>query len=132
AIATKNEVVKLVASKELAYHYPNQPGKYDQLYVPRATYYTGAVDIHDMAFGEEGLWAVNTSFSCLCLIDDQYSFIPKWRPRFISALMSEDRCHLNGLAMAKGRPKYVTMLGMGDGAQSWRENIVRGGALIDV
>jgi hypothetical protein len=35
---------------------------------------------------------------------------PRWRPPFISALAAEDRCHLNGLCLAKGRPAFVTAL----------------------
>ncbi|MCU0431169.1 MAG: TIGR03032 family protein [Cytophagaceae bacterium] len=132
AIACKDEVVKLVDSPELAIHYPNQPGKYKNLYTPRATYYTGTVDLHDLHFGTEGLWGVNTSFSCLCLINDDYSFIPKWKPNFINELISEDRCHLNGLAMLNGKPKYVTALGTGNKFQSWREDITNGGVLIDI
>jgi len=132
AIATKDEVIKLVDSPDLGKHYPNQPGKYKNMYVPRATYYTGNVDLHDLHFGTEGLWGINTSFSSLCLITDEYSFIPKWKPNFITDLVSEDRCHLNGLAMVDGKPKYVTALGTGNSHQSWRENIVKGGVLIDI
>jgi uncharacterized protein (TIGR03032 family) len=84
AIATKDEVIKLIDVPDLAVHYPNQPGKHKNSYIPRATYYTGIVDLHDLHFGNEGLWAINTSFSCLCLINDEYSFIPKWKPNFIS------------------------------------------------
>lgn len=100
--------------------------------MPRATYYTGRVDMHDLEFGTEGLWAINTSFSCLCLVNDEYSFIPKWKPPFITELVSQDRCHLNGLALVDGKPKYVTALGQGNTLQSWRENIVAGGVLMDV
>lgn len=132
AIATKDEVIKLVNSPQLAVHYPNQPGKYKSLFVPRATYYTGRVDMHDLEFGEEGLWGINTSFSCLCLINDSYSFVPRWKPPFITELVSEDRCHLNGLALVNGKPKYVTALGTGNTHQSWRNNIVKGGVLMDV
>jgi len=43
------------------------------------------------------LWFVNTRFSCLCTLDGVHSFVPRWRPPFVSALAPEDRCHLNGL-----------------------------------
>lgn len=132
AIAAKDEVVVLKNSKDLAAHYPNQPNTYDGLFMPRATYYTGQVDIHDLHFGKDGLWAVNTSFSCLCLINEDYSFDPRWTPSFISKLASEDRCHLNGMAMVDGRPKYVSALGKSDTVQGWRENITGGGVIIDV
>lgn len=131
-IATKDEVVVLENSKELAASYPNKKDYYDSLYVPRITFHTGQVDMHDIAFGKEGIWAINTSFSCLCLVNGNYNFIPQWKPSFISALVSEDRCHLNGLVMLDEKPKYVTALGNTDTFQGWRNNIVAGGLLIDV
>ena len=132
AIATKDEINILVNSPALAATYPKKPGVYDAMFMPRVTYYTGQVDIHDLHFGQEGLWAVNTSFSCLALIGDQYSWIPKWQPHFISSLGSEDRCHLNGMVMHQGMPKYVTALGAGDQFQSWRNTLPNGGILMDV
>lgn len=131
-VATKNEVIVLKNDPRLAASYPKNPNTYDALYMPRSTYYTGQVDIHDIDWGTEGLWGVNTSFSCLCLVDEEHSFTPKWQPHFIDSLASEDRCHLNGLAMKDGKPKYVSALGSGNTAQSWRENIVKGGILMDV
>ena len=131
-VATQSEIIVLKNDKRLAPTYPKSPNKYDALYMPRATYYTGQVDIHDIDWGEDGLWGVNTSFSCLCLVDEEYSFTPKWKPHFITDLTSEDRCHLNGLAMKDGKPKYVSALGNGNTRQSWRENIVKGGIIMDV
>jgi uncharacterized protein (TIGR03032 family) len=132
AVATKSEVVVLQNSPELAASYPKKPNTYDALFLPQATYYTGQVDIHDLHFGKEELWAVNTSFSCLCTIDDKYNFTPQWKPHFISKLASEDRCHLNGLAMKNGVPQYISALGGGDTPQSWRENIKQGGIIMDI
>ena len=132
AIATKNEVIVLQNSPQLAFSYPKKTKTYDALFVPRVTYYTGHIDIHDLHFGNTGLWAINTSFSCLCQIDGAYSFTPKWKPPFISELVSEDKCHLNGLAMKDGKPLYVTALGKGDTKQSWRKNITNGGLLMNV
>ena len=132
AVATKDEVIVLINDPELANNYPNNPGIYDALYMPRATYYTGQVDMHDLHWGEAGLWGVNTSFSCLAIINDQYSWVPKWQPSFIDGLASEDRCHLNGLVMKNGKPKYVTALGHGNGKQQWRSTLPNGGILMDV
>ncbi|MCP4701648.1 MAG: TIGR03032 family protein [Gammaproteobacteria bacterium] len=131
AIATREETVVLADAPKLAPAYPKQPGIYDGLFVPRATYYTGELDIHDMAWGEKGLWAVNTRFSCLALIDEHYSFTPAWQPKFIDALTPDERCHLNGLALADGRPRYVTALGMSNTTEGWRENKLSGGILMD-
>jgi uncharacterized protein (TIGR03032 family) len=132
AIATKDEVIVLANSPELATHYPNQPQTYDALFMPRATYYTGHVDIHDLVWGGDGLLAVNTSFSCICRINDRFSFEPIWQPNFIDKLASEDRCHLNGMVLNQGRPKYATALGMTNAVQGWKVNIPGGGILVDV
>lgn len=132
AIATANEVVLLRNSPELAATYPKKPNTYDAMYLPQATYYTGHLDMHDLHFGKTGLWGINTSFSCLCRIDPDYSFTPVWQPHFISKLVSEDRCHLNGLAMKDGEPLYVSALGTGDSYQSWRDDITKGGIIMHI
>jgi uncharacterized protein (TIGR03032 family) len=132
AVATKNELVILKNDPRLGQSYPNHPNKYDAFFAPRVTYYTGAVDIHDIDWGVAGLWGVNTSFSCLCLINEEFSFVPQWKPHFVHDLVSEDRCHLNGLAMQAGKPKYVTALGTGNSYQSWREKVVTDGVVMDV
>ena len=132
AIATRDEVHILVNSPGLAAHYPAKPQTYDALFMPRATYYTGQIDIHDLEWGEDGLYAVNTSFSCICKIDENYSFTPVWQPPFISQLAHEDRCHLNGMAMQEGKPRYATAFNQGDERQSWRKNITQTGVLIDI
>ncbi|MEG3438646.1 TIGR03032 family protein [Pannus brasiliensis CCIBt3594] len=106
--------------------------KHDGCYLPRRSHITGDIDIHEMAWSGKELWFVNTRFSCLCTLDDEHSFIPRWRPKFISALTPEDRCHLNGLAMVNDRPKYVTALGKTDTLNGWREKKANGGVLLDV
>ena len=132
AIATGGGVVVLANEPSLSPRYPKQPNTYDSFFAPRATYYTGHVDIHGLEWGSEGLWAVATSFSCLALVDDSYSFIPKWKPPFISDLAGEDRCHLNGAVMTGGEPRYATALGRGNEAQSWRKTLPNGGVLMHV
>jgi len=130
AIATENEVILFANSPRLAETYPSKPNTYDAMYMPRATYYTGHLDMHDLHFGNDALWGVNTSFSCVCKIDSDYSFNPVWKPHFIDKLVSEDRCHLNGLAMHEGEPLYASALGTGNTHQSWRENITQGGVIM--
>ncbi len=78
------------------------------------------------------MWVVNTRFSCLCTLDRSASFAPRWRPPFVSALEPTDRCHLNGLGMVDGRPRYVTALGETDEPAGWRANKAKGGVLMDV
>ena len=106
---------------------------YDRLYVPQVGYTTGNLDIHDMALDADGqLVFVNTQFGCLATLSESHSFRPLWRPNFISALVAEDRCHLNGLAMMDGRAAYVTAVGRSDVLDGWREHRVKGGMVIDV
>jgi uncharacterized protein (TIGR03032 family) len=108
------------------------PGKHDAVFLPRSCHFTGNIHIHEIAWGGADLWIVNTRFSCLCTFDGEHSFVPRWRPRFVSGLSPEDRCHLNGMGMRDGRPRYVTALGQTDGKGGWRVNKRDGGCLIDV
>jgi len=132
AVAAKNEIVLLVDEPRLAVTYPNKPNFYDSLFVPRSSHYCGRLNIHDMAWTENGLVGVNTLFSCLFLLDDNYSFVSFWKPPFISTLAPEDRCHLNGMALDEDKPRYVTALGQTDSVQGWRDDKLNGGLLIDV
>jgi len=133
ALACKDEVIVFANSKNLAHHYPKSPQKYDAMYLPRVTYHTGALDIHDLSFGTNGnIYAVNTLFSCIVKIDDNYNFTPYWKPPFIDKLVSEDRCHLNGMALKDGKPKYATAFNQGNSPQSWRENVTTTGVVFDI
>jgi len=106
---------------------------YDRLYLPQVGYTTGDLDIHDMAVDADGrLVFVNTLFGCLATLSETHSFKPFWRPRFITKLAAEDRCHLNGLAMRDGRAAYVSAVGECDVADAWREHRAGGGVVIDV
>ncbi|MFN4261498.1 MAG: TIGR03032 family protein [Gemmataceae bacterium] len=108
------------------------PGKADACYMPLHTHITGNIHIHEMAFANDELWFVNTTFSCLCTRSPDASFAPRWRPPFISALTPEDRCHVNGLCLVNGQPRYVTAHGEADTPAGWREHKKAGGILIDV
>ena len=133
ALATRNEITLFANGPLLSRDYlPEQPGRYEALYLPRATYFTGDVNVHDVAFGSEGLWFVNSRFSCLSVLSQDFSFVPRWQPPFIRELVPEDRCHLNGLAMVDGQPKYVTALGETNSVGGWRENKAAGGVLMDL
>ena len=106
---------------------------HDRLYVPQVGYTTGDLDVHDIAVDASGgVVFVNTRFGCLARISERFSFTPLWRPPFISELVAEDRCHLNGLAMAEGRPRYVTAVSESDRADGWRDRRADGGCVIDV
>lgn len=106
------------------------------VFAPRSEVMTGDIAIHEMGFGtseeDRRLFFINTSFSCLCVLDFDYSWVPIWRPKWISAYAAEDRCHLNGLAMVDGKPKYVTALAETDEPHGWREFKGTSGLIIDV
>lgn len=106
--------------------------KADALYLARASLTTGMINIHDIAWGNEGLWVVNSTFSCLATLSPTCSFVARWRPPFISKLVPEDRCHLNGMAMQNGIPRYVTTFNRNDSRDSWIDNDKSDGTLIDV
>jgi uncharacterized protein (TIGR03032 family) len=113
------------------------PGRHDACYLARAAHVTGDIDVHEMAWAGDELWFVNTRFSCLCTLNGIHSFVPRWRPPFVTALAPEDRCHLNGLGLAPDRdgrlvPRYVTALAATDTPQGWREHKKDGGVLIEV
>lgn len=106
---------------------------HDSAFLPRRTHVTGDIDIHEMSFDAQGeLWIVNTKMSCLCTIDLQHSIVPRWRPPFITGYDLTDRCHLNGLALRDGKPRYVTALGTSDEPAGWRQNKAFGGMLMDI
>src|SRR5690606_20311737 len=65
---------------------------YDRLFVPRESRVTGDIDLHDLAVDADGrVVFVNTMFNCLATTDDRHSFIPLWRPPWISRIAPEDR-----------------------------------------
>jgi uncharacterized protein (TIGR03032 family) len=107
-------------------------GLHDACFLPRSSHVTGDIGIHEIAWAEKELWLVSTRFSCLATLDPDYSFVPRWRPPFITALAAEDRCHLNGLAIVAGEPHFVTALGTTDERDGWRADKPHGGCIIDI
>ena len=75
---------------------------------------------------------VATDFGCLATLSERSSFTPLWRPPFLSKLAAEDRCHLNGLALEDGRPRYVTAVSTSDVVDGWRDRRQDGGVVLEV
>ena len=114
-----------------------QPGEtiedYDRLYVPQLGNTTGDLNVHDVALDDNGKpLFISARFSCLATTSDRYHFKPLWMPKFITKLAGEDRCHLNGLAMVDGKPRYVTACATTDVVDGWREHRRDGGVVIDI
>lgn len=143
AIGARNCIWLLRDAPDIGRQIPPN-GKHDACFVPRGACITGDIRVHEMAWcladsnravaggSRKELWFVNTRFSCLSTLDPDYCFVPRWRPKFISSLEPEDRCHLNGLAIEGGRPAYVTALGQSDEREGWRPNKSSGGVVIQV
>jgi uncharacterized protein (TIGR03032 family) len=145
ALGSRNQVWFLRNAPDIAARV-EPAGQHDACYLPRSCHVTGDIGVHEMAWatsplsprgrgaGGEGeeLWIVNTRFSCLSTLDPDYSFVPRWRPPFITELAAEDRCHLNGLAVVDGRPGYVTALGASDTPGGWRAGKSQGGILMEL
>jgi uncharacterized protein (TIGR03032 family) len=146
-VAVKPGTIAVCARKEV-WFLRNAPdiaaklqGHHDACFLARTSHFTDDIQAHEAAWitgaggaGRERseFWIVNTLFSCLCALDPHYSFAPRWRPPFISALRPEDRCHLNGLAVVDGRARYATALAETDTPSGWRANKHNGGCLIEV
>jgi len=101
------------------------------MFMPRMTYHTGAIDVNDLDFCEEGLCAVNTNFSCIISINEDYSFTPIWKPSFVSSIRAGDVCHLNGMAVENSKIKYVTALAKTDKPRAWTSTVHKSEILID-
>ena len=130
AVGTRNGVWRLANSPEIAAQL-EPAGECDACFLPRSSHVTGDIRIHELSWAGDELWLVNTRFSCLCTLHPDYSFMPRWRPAFITEFAADDRCHLNGMEIVDGRPAYVTALGETNSPQGWRENKARGGCVID-
>lgn len=106
---------------------------FDTCYVPRIVHVTGRLDAHDVGLDRDGSPIfVNTKFNCLARPSARHSFEVVWKPSFVTQIIDEDRCHLNGLAMADGEPRYVTAVSKSNTIDGWRDRRSDGGIVIDV
>lgn len=105
----------------------------DALFLPRNSHITGEINVHDMAWGNEGLWLVNSRFTCLCTLQPDLSFKPRWWPMFVDGPTGNGEGHLNGMAMENGQPAYATCFGAYVGGEGWRDaDNLHTGLLMDV
>ncbi|MEM9582874.1 MAG: TIGR03032 family protein [Pseudomonadota bacterium] len=105
---------------------------FSDCFVPRRTHLTGALDTHDVGVtADEEIVFVNTAYNCIATLSEVHSFTPYWTPPFVSAVIAEDRCHLNGMALHDGKPTYVTAISKSDTIDGWRDRRASGGVVID-
>lgn len=108
------------------------PDNVDALYAPRFSYFTGDLDAHDVVIQADGepIFA-NTLFNCVSRPSRSHSFEVEWIPPFISKLVAEDRCHLNGIAKRDGHLRYATAVSRSDVFDGWRDHRQDGGIVLD-
>lgn len=131
AIGTKRQIWLLPAAPSGLARRVKPEGSHDVAFLARQAHFTGPIMGHDLAWCGSDLWLVNTLFNCLCTLEPAASFVPRWRPPFVSEVAVGDRCHLNGLAADDAGPRFVTALAETDTENGWRERKRDGGCLID-
>lgn len=119
------------------FHDALEPGQnfdgYDRVYIPKESRVTGDLDVHDIVVEDSGRPVfANTLFNCVATLADEHSFRKLWSPPWISAVVPEDRCHLNGIALRDGRFRYVTAVSRSDVSDGWRDRRADGGVVVDV
>jgi len=129
----------LLSTRYQVYQFENvlrdgeREGDYDRLFKPHLAWTIGDIGVHDLAFGTHGEpLFVNGLFSALATVDGRHSFRSLWKPPWITKLAPEDRCHLSGMAIESGRPRYVTAVATTDVAAGWRDGRRDGGVVVDV
>jgi uncharacterized protein (TIGR03032 family) len=105
--------------------------QYDFSFAPRLGYVTGDVATHELYAQSGDIYFVNTRFSCVSKVSQQYSFEPYWKPYFIDQLLPEDRCHLNGFCWSGNSLRYVTALAATNSKEGWRDVRTNSGIVLD-
>ena len=133
-----------VAGTTRLFHLVNQGPRtvgavdHDAVYVPQRAYFVGDGLLHDVVHavilgGERNeVVFVNTSYSVIATVDQDHSFRPLWKPKHISRLVPEDRCHLNCVGLRGDRVTYASMFSLTDTAQGWREAGPGSGVIVDI
>lgn len=133
AVASKTSIHVFASNKTLALSYPEKKSRYDQLFIPQVKYHTGYLDTHEIEFGtNDELYFINTIFSCISIVSADRHFEMYWKPNFITEVLPEDRCHLNGMAMKNGKPAFVTMFDTTNTYFGWKKTPKETGLLVEV
>jgi uncharacterized protein (TIGR03032 family) len=134
AIAGDNGVLVFRHEPRLAH--PQNSELYRSIFYPIREFKTHHLNLHDLAFTQQGLVGVCTGQNCLGQIDnaDYLQFKHIWQPNFISNVSFTDCCHLNGMAVdEQGDIRYVTAFSQSNHNESWRETAgIETGVVIDV
>lgn len=89
---------------------------YDKLDVLPMGYTTGDIDIHDIAVDNSGrVIFVCTLLNCLATVSQKNSCTPLWKAPFMSKVINQDRCHLNGFALGEEKVSACSQSDLVDG-----------------
>lgn len=106
--------------------------RFDVCFVPRISFDTGDLQARDIAWGRDGLWLASTRFSCLSTLHEDYHFVPRWRPPFLSKLSGDYQCGLSGIGMEQGIPRFATCYSSSANPWGWKAEVEKGGRLSDI
>lgn len=104
--------------------HPHNSELYPSVFYPVREFKTYHLNLHDLAFTQQGLVGVCTGQNCLGQIDnaDYLQLKNIWQPNFIGNFTFNDCCHLNGMAVDEhGQIRYVTAFSQSSSTQNWRE-----------
>jgi uncharacterized protein (TIGR03032 family) len=98
------------------------------LYRQNFTKYMGFIDCHELVIAYGKPIFANTLFSCVSFMASNKDFHLYSQPKFIKELRAEDNCHLNGIALEDGMPRYVTCFAPNNepGFKSWKHKPLTG------
>lgn len=97
-------------------------GLFDINFKPSKSIYEPDVDIHDIVVTKQNTFYISSLFSCICTPSkEKYTFDVYWKPPWISKIINEDRCHLNGLCCIDEKPAFVTSVSKLDITRSWSD-----------
>lgn len=107
--------------------------EFDSTFVPRTLHVTNDVDIHDIVEPNDLPFFISATYSCLAIPSITHSLQPIWKPKWITKIAGEDRCHLNGIAFDESMPAYATAVARSDTANGWQaENRKNSGVVVDM
>lgn len=112
--------------------------EHDALYVPQRVHFVGNCLLHDIAHavnlgGEQhDVLFVSTSYSVIATVDETHSFRPLWKPRHITRLLPDDRCHFNCIGIRDGKATYASFFSLTDSAEGWRDAKPGSGVIVDI
>lgn len=108
-------------------------GEFDATYIPSFTYFGSDIDSHDICIdSENNPYFCSAAFSCVCIPSKTTGFKIWWKPPWITKIVPEDRCHLNGICSRDGQPRYVTSVSQTDSSYGWKDNRIGRGIVYDI